>query len=67
MEDLKSLLAKGWKVLSLAPRPSEERELSALFSDFHIPQSRALESDAGPRLITLVRLVEGMLGASSRS
>src|SRR5256885_3164894 len=23
------------------------------------PQSRALESDAGPRLITLVRLVEG--------
>lgn len=31
------------------------------------PQSRALESDAGPRLITLVRLVEGMLGASSLS
>ena len=31
------------------------------------PQSRELESDAGPRLITLVRLVEGMLGASSLS
>jgi hypothetical protein len=31
------------------------------------PQSRAMQIDAGPRLITLVRLVEGMLGASSLS
>lgn len=54
MEDLKNLLTKGWKVLSLAPRPSEERELSALFSDFHIPESRTLEAGK-------VTLIHGLL------
>ena len=54
MEDLKNLLAKGRKVLSLAPRPSEERELSALFSDFHIPESRTLEAGK-------VTLIHGLL------
>ncbi len=39
MEDLRGLLQRDWKAVILIPRPSERKELEALFEEYRIPRA----------------------------
>ena len=62
------LLSDGASMISGVSLPIDgERWVIAASVPTYNPKSRELETDIGPRLITLVRSVEGVLGTSSLS